>query len=301
MSQNTIRTRIPKPISSSNQDACLIHIYPPGPNMGRRYTLGKDPLVLGRDMDCEICVADSAVSRRHARIAPAEEGYHTEDLQSTNGTYINDHPVQRALLRDGDYLRIGSSIFRFLSGGNVEAEYHQVIYDLTIRDALTEAFNRRYLEEFLERELVRSSRHNRPLSVVMLDIDRFKVVNDERGHLCGDYTLREMAHRIHTSIRRDELFARYGGEEFTVVLPETDTAGAQHFAERLRRLVADEQFDYEGEQFTVTISLVIATTQGDESMTPEKLLNLADEQLYQAKHNGRNRFEPRPVSNDGEL
>ncbi len=269
--------------------------------MGRRYTLGKDPLVLGRDMDCEICVADSAVSRRHARIAPAEEGYHTEDLQSTNGTYINDHPVQRALLRDGDYLRIGSSIFRFLSGGNVEAEYHQVIYDLTIRDALTEAFNRRYLEEFLERELVRSSRHNRPLSVVMLDIDRFKVVNDERGHLCGDYTLREMAHRIHTSIRRDELFARYGGEEFTVVLPETDTAGAQHFAERLRRLVADEQFDYEGEQFTVTISLGIATTQGDESMTPEKLLNLADEQLYQAKHNGRNRFEPRPVSNDGEL
>ncbi len=266
-----------------------MHIYPPGPDMGKRYTLGKTASVLGRDMDCEICVTDTSVSRKHARIVPGEEGYSAEDLQSTNGTYINDHPVENALLRDGDYLRIGSSIFRFLSSGNVEADYHQVIYDLTIRDALTEAFNKRYLVEFLERELVRSSRHDRPLSVVMLDIDRFKSINDDKGHLCGDYTLREMATQIKTSIRRDELFARYGGEEFTVVLPETTTAGAVRFAERLRVLIAEQEFDYEGERFNVTISLGVATTRGDQQMTATKLLHLADEKLYEAKRNGRNR------------
>ncbi len=285
--QSTIRTQPYKP-NSNSKDACLVFIHPPGPDMGRRYTLDQRPAVLGRDSECQICVLDSAVSRRHVTFTLGPEGYYALDMDSTNGTYINDHAISRALLQDGDYLRIGSSIFRFLSGGNVEAEYHQVIYEMTILDALTETHNKKYLLEFLERELVRSVRYQRPLSVVMLDIDHFKTINDNYGHLCGDYALREMASRIKTTIRRDELFARYGGEEFAVVLPEADTAGAVPFAERLRTLVAEKPFQFDNQTFPVTISLGVGTTDGKAECTPIQILDLADKNLYQAKNQGRN-------------
>ena len=216
----TLRTEAVRPVSTTNQNACLIHIYPTGPKMGVRYPLGEYPLILGRDTECGLCIPDNSVSRRHARIHPRSDGYYTEDLGSTNGTYINDVAAVMTKLKDGDYLRVGSCIYRFLMGGNVEADYHAVIYKLTIVDALTDIHNKRFMLEFLERELVRSGRYHRPLSLLMFDIDHFKQVNDTLGHLGGDYVLRELAARIKPLIRSDELFARYGGEEFAVVQPE---------------------------------------------------------------------------------
>src|SRR5204863_2834824 len=127
-------------------------------------------------------------------------------LQSTNGTFVNDVPASICKLRDGDYLRVGNCIYRFLAGGNVEAEYHEEIYRLTIIDALTDIHNKRYLLEFLDRELDRSCRYHRPLTVVMFDVDHFKAINDRRGHLAGDYTLRELASRVKGIIRKTELF-----------------------------------------------------------------------------------------------
>ncbi len=286
---STIRTNLAKPTISSNQDACLVFIYPTGTDIGKRYLLTEKTLVLGRDADCEIWIDDTAVSRRHARLEMHSEGFYAEDLGSTNGTFINDRPIKRALLRDGDYLRVGRCIYRFLSGGNVEAEYHQVIYQLTIYDPLTETFNRRYLLEFLERELVRSSRHKRPLSVVMMDLDHFKSINDTQGHLCGDAILREFSSRIKKTVRRDELFARYGGEEFVLILPETNKEGAEVVAERMRKLIGELPFEFEGQSLPITVSLGISITNGDEKYTPNQILQLADEKLYQAKKKGRNR------------
>ena len=216
----TLRTDAVRPVSTTHQNACLIHIYPTGPNMGKRYPLSRLPLVLGRDGECGICIADHSVSRRHARIHPRADGYYTEDLGSTNGTFVNDAIAVMTKLQDGDYLRVGSCIYRFLMGGNVEADYHAVIYKLTIFDTLTDIHNKRYLVEFLERELTRSARYQRPLSLLMFDIDHFKAINDTLGHLGGDFVLRELAARIKPLVRTDELFARYGGEEFAVVLPE---------------------------------------------------------------------------------
>src|SRR5207247_3830386 len=138
------------------------------------------------------------------------DGYYAVDLQSTNGTFVNDVPASICKLKDGDYLRVGNCIYRFLAGGNVEAEYHEEIYRLTIIDALTGIHNKRYLLEFLDRELARSARHHRPLSLVMLDIDRFKAVNDELGHLAGDFTLRELLSLAKEAIRKEELCVRYG-------------------------------------------------------------------------------------------
>lgn len=278
-----------RPVSMTNRGACLVHIYPTGPGMGSRYTLGDLPLVIGRGSDCEIRINDHSVSRRHARIQPGADGFYAVDLQSTNGTFVNDIPASMCRLKDGDYLRIGNCIYRFLTGGNVEAEYHEEIYRLTIIDALTEIHNKRYFLEFLDRELARSSRYDRPLSLVMLDIDRFRVINEELGHLGGDFTLRELAFRIKGNIRKEELFSRFGGEEFAIVLPETASEGAVSLADRLLRVVGQQTFQYEDRPYSVTISAGVTTTQGEKTITPSELIRRADEKLYQAKREGRNR------------
>jgi two-component system cell cycle response regulator len=278
-----------RPISATRRDACVVHIYPTGVGMGTRFALSDSPVVLGRGNDCDIRINDHSVSRRHARIQPGANGYFAVDLQSTNGTFVNDVPASMCKLQDGDYLRVGNCIYRFLAGGNVEAEYHEEIYRLTIIDGLTDINNKRYLLEFLDRELSRSARYHRPLALMMFDLDKFKLVNDELGHLGGDYTLRELAAVVRGGIRKEELFARYGGEEFAVVLPETTRENAMIVAERVRSMVQDHEFRYEGKQFNITVSVGVTGTAGDIQLTPHELIRLADEKLYQAKSAGRNR------------
>src|SRR6478736_2508647 len=180
-----------RPVSTTRRDACVVHIYPTGPGMGTRYPLSDTPMVIGRASDCDIRINDHSVSRRHARIQPGPDGYYAVDLQSTNGTFVNDTPASMFKLKDGDYLRVGNCIYRFLVGGNVEADYHEEIYRLTIIDGLTEIHNKRYLLEFLDRELARSERYRRPLAILLFDIDHFKSINDRMGHLGGDVMLRE--------------------------------------------------------------------------------------------------------------
>jgi diguanylate cyclase (GGDEF)-like protein len=276
-------------VSATRRDACVVHIYPTGPGMGTRYLLSDAPLVLGRGNDCDIRINDHSVSRRHARIQPGADGYYAVDLQSTNGTFVNDVPASICKLKDGDYLRVGNCIYRFLAGGNVEAEYHEEIYRLTIIDALTDIHNKRYLLEFLDRELSRSARYNRPLALIMFDIDRFKAINDEHGHLGGDFTLREVAGLVKATIRKEELFARYGGEEFCVVLPETTAEGGIAVAERIRAQVEKHPFQYEGKSYQATLSAGVAATTGDDALTPTELIRQADEKLFEAKNAGRNK------------
>src|SRR5947199_7347312 len=264
-------------VSSPRRDACVVPIYPTGPGMGARYALSDAPMVLGRGNDCDIRINDHSVSRRHARIQPGADGYYAVDLQSTNGTFVNDVPASICKLKDGDYLRVGNCIYRFLAGGNVEAEYHEEIYRLTIIDALTDIHNKRYLLEFLDRELSRSARYQRPLALILFDIDRFKTINDDLGHLGGDFTLRELSACVKGSIRKEELFARYGGEEFIIVLPETTQESGVMVAERLRGLIERHLFQYEGKAYPVTISLGVSATNGEEGLTPHDLIRVADE------------------------
>jgi diguanylate cyclase (GGDEF)-like protein len=284
----TVKTKVADYEGRKAHDAVLVHIYPTGPAIGSRYRLGEQQRVIGRGDICDIRIDDNSVSRRHAAIEPNDGGYKVIDLGSTNGTFLNDRPVQEGNLRDGDYLRVGKCIYRFLMGGNIEAEYHEEIYRLTIVDALTETPNKRYLLEFLDRELSRAIRFDRPLSLIMFDIDHFKKINDEWGHLAGDCSLRELASRVKAVIRKEELFARYGGEEFTVVLPETTIEDAIILAERIRQTVDASPFSFEDELYPVTISLGVASTRGSDLLSVEGLISAADEALYEAKNGGRN-------------
>ena len=165
---------------------------------------------------------------------------------------------------------------------------------MTIMDGLTAVFNKRYFIESLDKEMARCARHGRPLSLVMLDIDHFKKVNDEHGHLTGDHVLKELARRMMGRMRREEILARYGGEEFAVILPETGKIGALEFAEQIRLIIAREPFTYEGTELKVTISLGVATIEGEFSTGPQAIdaagfIKLADENLYRAKRGGRDR------------
>lgn len=275
-------------INRGQLEACLVHIYPSGPNMGRRYPLQSEVVHIGRGDQVDIRIQDNSVSRTHAKIEPMKEGFFLLDTNSLNGTYVNDCASQGAYcLQDGDYVRIGNTIFRFLTGGNIEAEYHEEIYRLTIIDGLTQIHNNRYLMDFLDREVARSVRHHRPLAFLMMDLDRFKIINDEHGHLCGDYILREVSNQIRHAVRREDLFARYGGEEFALVLVETNIEQALEVAERIRISVAEKPFLFESVSVSVTISIGVSSIQNDIT-TANTLIKNADDHLFEAKRRGRN-------------
>jgi len=190
-------------------------------------------------------------------------------------------------MRDGDLIKIGRTIFKFLTGGNIENAYHEEIYRLTTIDGLTQIFNKRYFLETLEREIARSHRYRRELSLVMFDIDHFKKINDSFGHLAGDYALKHLAQTVKTRIRREDCFARYGGEEFSIVLPEIDGLNSKPFAEKIRQLVEVTDFKFENTSMPLTISMGVATLDMD-STDPQALIKRADERLYEAKSSGRN-------------
>jgi diguanylate cyclase (GGDEF)-like protein len=276
------------PLPAAPRKAYLVLIYPNGPGLGSLVTIGDQPLVIGRGDNCDVRLSELSVSRRHAGVQAEPDGIYVLDLHSTNGTYLNGKAVDRAPLHDGDHLQIGAQIFRFLNGSNLEASFLAEIYRLTIMDPLTGIHNKGYLLEVLTRELPRSYRYKRPLALLLFDLDRFKAINDRLGHLAGDSALQELVQCLVPVIRKEALLARYGGEEFALVLPEATHEGAGQMAERLRQVVEKHAFHYEREMFHVTVSVGIASTQGEEPLTAEELLRRADAKLYEAKSAGRN-------------
>jgi two-component system cell cycle response regulator len=279
-------TKINSEKVAASNEACLVQIY--GPGIGKRWPLNGIELTIGRDPVNDIVVDLDNVSRRHCRFTSRDGKVLLKDLGSTNGTYLNDQEVrQETVLRSGDLVKVGGAIFKFLCG-SVEALYYEEIYQVTICDGLTQIYNKRYFLEFLEREMARCHRYGRALSLLMFDIDHFKKINDEHGHLAGDYALCELAGMIKGRVRREECFARYGGEEFAIVLPETGLEKARTFAERLVKQVRDHTFVFENRTIPLTISVGVAEMSAD--MTePNQFIKAADTQLYRAKREGRDR------------
>lgn len=266
--------------------ACLVQIY--GKNIGRKYTLDRVQLTIGRGPDNAIMVEMDNVSRAHCKIYGGSGGHYVEDMGSTNGTFVNDEELmERRRLANGDFIKIGGVIFKFIDGDNIEGLYYEEIYRMAIIDGLTQVYNKRYLVEFLEREMSRCMRYSRPLTLIMFDLDHFKNVNDDFGHLAGDYVLRRLANLIQEkNIRKEECFARYGGEEFAIVLPDTPVDRGAILAEKIRIMTEETKYEFEDNLIPVTVSMGAAEMRRNENL--DSFLASADEKLYAAKGKGRN-------------
>jgi two-component system, cell cycle response regulator len=281
--------RAPREVTPGERDRAVLIVIR-GFNVGEMYKLTKLELIVGRGAHADVEILDDGISRRHAAIRFAEERVWLADLGSRNGTWVNGARIEDPVeLRDGDKIQLSSStILKFTYADRLDESFQRRMYESSLRDSLTKAFNKKYFLDRLEREFRFAKRHHQPLSLVMLDADDFKALNDRHGHLAGDAVLVELAAEVHRAIRTEDVFARFGGEEFAVVCRATDPAGAAIFAERLRAAVEQQPIAYDGQEIRVTISLGVAGLTADH-MDSMALLAAADEALYAAKRAGKNR------------
>jgi len=251
-------------------------------------SIDSDQIVFGRDEDCDVVVSEDSASRRHARIIRKGKNWFVVDLGSTNGTWINEQRVEIQQLNSGDRIRVGRWTFKFFNDDELEADYHESVYQMMTRDSLTGAWNKRYLMDVLEREICRHFRTKQPLGLLMIDFDHFKEINDCHGHIVGDEVLSEFGKRVLTVKRTSEVFARFGGDEFAIVLVNSDHEAAKLASERLVREVVSEPFLTSAGSFDCLISCGYAVCKPGEVTSADGLLEAADQKLYQAKNSGRN-------------
>jgi diguanylate cyclase (GGDEF)-like protein len=275
------------PISTRRDRAHLIVLA--GESLGQMYRVERSETVIGRAAEADIRVQDDGVSRRHSKIVQVGGEVWIEDLGSANGTYIDDTRVERRLLRDGDKIRMGSTtILKFTYADELEENFQQKMYDAALHDGLTKAFNKRHFLDRLLVEISYAKRRATPLSVLMLDVDNFKRVNDRHGHVAGDFVLATIAQIVRGALRVEDLFARYGGEEFSVLCRDTQLGKATLLAERLRARVETFAFEHNGQRIPVTVSIGVAVWK-ENADAPMQVIADADAALYDAKRAGRNR------------
>jgi diguanylate cyclase (GGDEF)-like protein len=180
--------------------------------------------------------------------------------------------------------------FRFDLHDAREQEVLAGLHEAAMRDALTGAYTRRYLVERLEAELSYAARHGLTLALVMLDLDRFKSINDQHGHLAGDEVLRTVAEELRRMLRPEDVLVRYGGEELCLLIRGLDEREACRLAERVREAVSEMEIPWEGSSLRVTLSVGVAASQRSVVPSPpDDLLRRADAAMYRAKALGRDR------------
>jgi two-component system, cell cycle response regulator len=258
-----------------------------GPAPGQVYTL-REQTTLGRDPMADIQLEDSAVSRTHARIVIEDGNYFVEDLGSANGTIVRGTRIRRCQIESGDRIQLGPRVvLRFALLDEAEEIMHRQLFESSTRDALTGAYNKKYITERLIAEVAHALRHRSSLEVVVVDLDKFKHINDQYGHLVGDAVLRSVADRVHALIRSEDVFGRFGGEEFVLISRSSDAA---RLAERIRAAVESLAIPTDRGLLHATLSAGVARL--DElgaQATARSLLDKADLRLLEAKRTGRNR------------
>lgn len=261
-----------------------------GPLQGKLYELGGDRTVVGRGDDVSIPISDTRVSRHHFQILMQGNEAILEDLGSTNGTYVNGQRVAHHNLQNGDKIQIsGSTIMKFAFGDEGERMFHDEFYNMANLDAATGIYNKQFFKKRFEEEFAFAKRNPKGMSLLMLDIDFFKKVNDTYGHMAGDFVLSHVATVVKKTLRDEDILARYGGEEFVVILREIGEEGAYMLAERIRKNVCAAPVEFEGQQISVAISIGVASLENADIGSPKELMAAADEMLYISKEKGRNR------------
>ncbi len=264
-----------------------------GDRMGEMFPL-KDgsKTSIGRGLQTDVRINDEGISRTHAVVEEDAGIYYLCDAGSTNGTFANGTRVERQALREGDKIQIGaSSVLKFTFHDDLDEDFQRNLYESALRDRLTGVFNRGYFNNRLESDVAFALRHGKPLSLVLFDIDNFKLINDTYGHPAGDEVLRVLADRVEGTTRSEDIFARYGGEEFALICRDVDALRAARAAYRILDTVGGKPFELDARTLAVTVSLGVADLGMLVRPTAEALIEAADAALYTAKRNGRNRVE----------
>jgi two-component system cell cycle response regulator len=281
---------LPQNTAPSQGRAFLIMLR--GPARGEMFEVSGTQAVIGRDPQVEVPLADAGVSRRHARIMRQGGEILLEDLGSRNGTYCNGAPVSGSRpLDDGDILDFGADAVTMLKLARSDLEaavFRHRMLRIGERDPLTGTPPIEYLKDRLRGEFHFTRRHDTPLTVMVVDVDRLATINRLFGLPAGDSLLRQIAQALQVVLRPENALARHRGDEFYLICRGADRADAANMAEQLRAMVETKAFPFEHRSILVTISIGVAVGPDARAATPEALLDLASEALRIAKARGRN-------------
>ncbi len=293
LDSKTLEQNIRRVNTAANKRSCFVILG--GMDLGSIFLIEKPLIVVGRDASCDLVLRDDGISRRHVEAKRVGGNrLFIKDLNSTNGIFVDGERVEHTVLNNGDKVLLGRrTILKYALQDEIEQSYQLQMYESTTKDALTKTYNRKYFAQKIVADISFAKRHRIPFTLIMLDIDFFKKVNDTYGHRTGDVALVTVTESIQQTIRAEDVLTRYGGEEFAVLALGTHLAGGEALAERIRVRIAGETIcalDDSGEEFQVTASFGVVTVPGGVEAEPEAVVSVADKNLYRAKEEGRNRI-----------
>ena len=250
-------------------------------------------LTFGRGPGADVVLHDEGIAPRHASIELGAGEARLVDLGSETGSFVDGLRVTDVRLRDGARFQLGAhTVLKFVSSLDVEAVYQRRLAQDALHEPLTGLYNRRHLMERLGAELAAAQRHQRSLSLLAVDVDAFRRVNELHGPLAGDEALKMVAFVLQGAVRKEDVVARFAGEEFVVLARETGLAGAKALAERIRRAVERPRSSFAGDEIAVTVSIGVTVSTGVGEFVPgrteQQLLASVDHALRLAKESGRN-------------
>ncbi len=281
----------PRVVAPANDALALVIIN--GPSLGRVLPLtGTQPLTIGRAPTCNLPLADQGVSRVHMLITPRPEGWVVQDERSAGGSFLNGQRFQRTVLKLNDKLQIGSStIFAVRRVDDTVPRTD----DYPKHDPLTGLLNKKTFASLLKVAFPAALATNEPLTVALTNLDHFMRFNDQHGHVAGDNALLGIVDHVRRSLPPACVVARYSGDGFAMVIPRTTLVDARALLEPMRAAVGPmHPFVHGREHFRLSMSIGFACVPDATVATPnvKSLVVRADEQLYDAKRNGRDRMRP---------
>jgi diguanylate cyclase (GGDEF)-like protein len=289
----TWRFRNQSPSGADGSARLAVLIVLRGAQVGRRYLLNEDCLVLGRSAERAdlIVPGDPKISGGHCRIARTgpDDGWSLFDLSSTNGTIVGDRQVASAVLADGDRIQIGGTILKFCFHDAIEDDFHRQVDHLMNIDDLTGLPVQRVFRQRFQDALRDRAGTARPMAVFMMDLDGLKRINDQNGHHVGAASIAEIGRRLGALVGAlGGVVSRFGGDEFSAFVPDLDRAATTELGERLRAAVGGEPVRVGEIAVQPTISIGAANCP-DDGESAEGLMRRADAALYRAKAEGRDR------------
>ena len=266
-----------------------------GNDSGRRHKLYRGTMTIGRSSQADITIKDDHISRIHCIIEWLGDTIRIDDQGSTNGIFVDSKAVNQTILSIGVPIQLGNSIMKIEYKSNAEIHAEESLLYKASFDLLTGIFNRHHFTRLASMEIAYAGRHKLPVGIIMIDIDDFKQVNDQYGHLAGDSILSQFSNIVIENKRTEDLFARYGGEEF-IIMPRGEVNKELMYiqCERIRKAINTYAFCFDGTHARITASFgfhLIKVEGVDTEKVLQDMIRKADEALYLAKKHGKNRTE----------